>query len=284
MEITFWGVRGSIPAPGPEFNHYGGNTPCVSVRTRRGSWIILDAGTGLTTLGRALMETEFGQGRGRATLLLTHAHWDHIQGFPFFAPVYVSGNRFAICGPSESPAMVEGIREGQMNPHFSPLHSLRNLGAEIQFRACQDGSKIEVEGVVVRARFNPHGRYSALAYRLEEEGCSLVYAPDAGYNGDPLRSEVTELYREATYLIHDTTYTPEDQAARRSRGQSSIADAARVAALCRVKTLVIFHYDQDYTDAQVAALERSSRELLDAEPGGANVALVAAREGLVLKG
>jgi phosphoribosyl 1,2-cyclic phosphodiesterase len=284
MEITFWGVRGSIASPGAEFNRYGGNTPCVSLRTRSGTQLILDAGTGITVLGRALMQSEFGSGKGRATLLLTHAHWDHIQGFPFFAPIFVPGNRFTIFGPAKSSAIVEGILEGQMDPHFSPVHSLRNLGAEIEVMATQEGAKMEVEGLEVLARSNPHGRYSALAYRFEEgdTGASLVYAPDAGYVGGEPSPEVQQLYRGASALIHDCNYTPEDQVARVSRGHSSIADAAHVAALCRVKTLVMFHYDQDYTDTDVDELKRRCRGYLDQEPGGREVKLVAAAEGLTL--
>jgi phosphoribosyl 1,2-cyclic phosphodiesterase len=283
LEVTFWGVRGSIPAPGVEFNRFGGNTACVSVRSASGAQLILDAGTGITVLGRALMEREFGRGVGRATLLLTHAHWDHIQGFPFFAPVFVPGNRFAIYGPAGSPAMVEGILEGQMNPHFSPVHSLRNLGAEIGFRAAQEGLEMEFGDVTVIGRANPHGRTSALAYRLTERGgASVVYAPDAGYPEGRPAELVRQLYRGASLLIHDCTYTPEDQQARRSRGQSSIADAARVAAACRVKSLVMFHYDQDYTDSQVDALRRSCRQHLDGEPGGSDIGLIAAHEGLKL--
>ncbi|MBI4511800.1 MAG: MBL fold metallo-hydrolase, partial [Deltaproteobacteria bacterium] len=102
MEVTFWGVRGSIPAPGPETNKHGGNTSCVSVRTSSGHLIILDMGTGIVRLGRGLMTTEFGRGKGDATVLLSHAHWDHIQGFPFFPPVFVPGNRFQIYGPARS--------------------------------------------------------------------------------------------------------------------------------------------------------------------------------------
>jgi len=283
MEITFWGVRGSIPSPGPEFNRYGGNTPCVSVRTKRGSLVILDAGTGITVLGRSLMGSEFGNGAGQATLLLTHAHWDHIQGFPFFAPVFIPGNTFTIYGSSESPTMVEGILEGQMDPHFSPVHSLRNLGARIEVLAAQDGVSFDVGDLHITGRINPHGRYSALAYRLEEGDRSLVYAPDAGYPDGAPAPAVQEMYRGASILIHDCTYTPEDQDARRSRGQSSIADAARIAASCSVTTLVMFHYDQDYTDDQVDALRDRCRAILDAEPGGKDIKLVAAAEGLTLE-
>jgi phosphoribosyl 1,2-cyclic phosphodiesterase len=283
MQVTFWGVRGSIPAPGPDFNRYGGNTPCVSVRTREGALLILDAGTGLNVLGRVLMRGEFGRGAGRATLLLTHAHWDHIQGFPFFAPFFVRGNRFSIFGPSESPAMVEGILEGQMNPAFSPIHSLRNMGAEIQFFSIGEGSAVESEGARIEARFNAHGRYTALAYRIEEGPSVLVYAPDAGYLDGRPPEKMLALYRGASCLIHDCTYTPEDQGSRRSRGSSSIAEAARAAAAAGARTLAMFHYDQDYTDDHVDELARRCRELLDREEGGEGVELVAAREGLTLE-
>ena len=98
MKIRFWGVRGSIPAPGPETNRYGGNTSCVSVHTSKGL-IIIDMGTGLMHLGNTLMGAEFGKGKGRATILLSHTHWDHIQGLGFFPPVFVAGNQFTVWGP-----------------------------------------------------------------------------------------------------------------------------------------------------------------------------------------
>src|SRR5437879_454891 len=139
MDVTFWGVRGSIPAPGPETNRYGGNTSCVAIRTGRGELIILDAGTGIVSLGKQLLAESFGKGQGEATILLSHAHWDHIQGFPFFAPVLVPGNRFQVYGPSRSSGMLDGILEGQMNPHFSPLYTLKNMGASLEIHGVGDG-------------------------------------------------------------------------------------------------------------------------------------------------
>ena len=129
MKIRFWVVRGSIPAPGPDTNRYGGNTSCVSVTTATGHLIILDMGTGLMHLGNHLLASEFGKGRGAATILLSHAHWDHIQGLGFFAPVFIPGNKFELRGHGRSSSMLEGILEGQMNPNFSPLYTLKNLGA-----------------------------------------------------------------------------------------------------------------------------------------------------------
>src|SRR5690349_20446512 len=135
MRATFWGVRGSIPAPGPETNRYGGNTSCISVRTAGGELIIIDMGTGLMHLGNSLLPGEFGKGHGKATNLLSHAHWDHIQGLGFFAPVFIPGNHFVLRGHGKSSSMLEGILEGQMNPNFSPLYTLKNLGASFEVRA-----------------------------------------------------------------------------------------------------------------------------------------------------
>ncbi len=286
MEVTFFGVRGSIPAPGPETNRYGGNTSCVAV-SASGGLVILDAGTGLVNLGKKLMQREFGQGRGVAAILISHAHWDHIQGFPFFPPIFVPGNRFTIYGPGRSATMLEGILEGQMNPHFSPLYTMRNLGATIELAAInldEDEEFIE-SGLLVRGHQNPHGATTALAYRLEEDGGAgkrvLVYASDAGYPAGGPSEKALRLYHGADLLIHDATYTPEDRAQRLGRGSSSIADAAACAVRAEVKHLALTHYDQDYSDEVVDAMLERCRRLLD-EQGGGHIRLTAAREGLTL--
>jgi phosphoribosyl 1,2-cyclic phosphodiesterase len=282
MIATFWGVRGSVPAPGPEMNRYGGNTSCVELRVSSGALFLIDMGTGAISVGKTLMAGPFGKGQGEAHLFLSHAHWDHIQGFPFFAPVFVPGNKFTVHGPGRSSTMLEGILEGQMNPHFSPLYTMRNLGATIEVHAVDGASEdpsFEVAGVHVRARLNPHGPTQALAYRFEDKGRSLVYASDAGYPPSGPSDEVRALYRGADVLIHDCTYSPEDRAQRISRGFSSIIDAADAALQAGVKKLVMFHYDQDYSDDVVDALYEHTRRLLD-ERGGKAIELVAAAESL----
>jgi phosphoribosyl 1,2-cyclic phosphodiesterase len=281
MEVTFWGVRGSIPAPGPETNRYGGNTSCAHVTTSRGL-LVLDAGTGIVPLGKMMMSGAFGRGTGEATILLSHAHWDHIQGFPFFAPVLVAGNRFNIYGPSRSSQLLEGILEGQMNPHFSPIHTLKNMGAALEIHAVPEGEPFEVQGVRITARLNPHGTTKALAYRIEDGGRSVVYAPDCGYPNSGPTPEMIELYRGADLLIHDCTYSPEDRSERLARGFSSIAEAADSAARARAKHLAMFHYDQDYGDDKVDELRDRCRKMLDAA-GATDTRLTAAAEGMTLK-
>lgn len=284
MTVSFYGVRGSIPAPGPETVRYGGNTSCVAVRTTAGRLLILDSGTGITRLGRELMAGEFGRGGGTAAILLSHAHWDHIQGFPFFPPIFVPGNRFAVYGPGRSSAMLEGILEGQVNPHFSPLYTMKNLGAVFDLVPVHgDGEEAPLcwEGVEIRGRRNPHGQTSCLAYRLACAGQVLVYAPDAGYPPNGPSEEVLALYHGADVLIHDATYTPEDRRRRLARGNASFVDAADAALRAGVRRLVLFHYDQDYSDDQVDGCWRECRRYLD-QRGGAHIELIAACEGLTL--
>jgi phosphoribosyl 1,2-cyclic phosphodiesterase len=283
MELTFWGVRGSIPAPGPGTVRYGGNTCCVSLRTAAGRLIVFDCGTGARNLGIALMGGgPFAQGRGEGSILLSHAHWDHIQGFPFFVPLYVPGNRFRIFGGAKSSSMLEGILEGQMAPQYFPVQTLKNMGATIDIVAISDGVPVDVEGCRVLARTNPHGRSGALAFRVEEAGKAVVYASDAGYPPAGAPAASIDLYRGADVLIHDSTYTPDDRARYLDRGFSSVDDAVAAALAARVRRLILFHFDQDYADADVDALCARARRLLD-EKGGGEIQVEGAVEGTTLE-
>ncbi|HEY3804321.1 MAG TPA: MBL fold metallo-hydrolase [Kofleriaceae bacterium] len=275
MKIKFWGVRGSIPAPGPETNRYGGNTSCVSVHTDDGKLIIIDMGTGLMHLGNTLMAGAFGKGQGKAAILLSHTHWDHIQGLGFFAPVFIAGNQFTVWGPGGSPKVLEDILEGQMDPNFSPLQTLRNFSASFDVRAASCGPSFDADGVRVTAREHPHGATRALAFRIEHGGKSFVYASDVGYPEEGPPPGAIALYKHADVLLHDSTYRPADQATRRGRGFSSYEDACSAAIAAQVKTLVPFHYDQDYTDDDVDQIVAACRALV--EPHG--IAVVPAREG-----
>jgi phosphoribosyl 1,2-cyclic phosphodiesterase len=285
MKIRFWGVRGSIAAPGPETVRYGGNTACVSVHTRAGGLVIIDMGTGLMHLGHALLAGAFGQGTGRATILLSHTHWDHIQGLGFFSPVFVAGNTFTVWGPGGSPDVLEAILEGQMDPNFSPLQTLKNFSAVFDVKAAPLDAPFDAEGVTITARAHPHGQSTALGFRITEPGepgpagRTFVYASDVGQpTEDGPDPEAIAFYQGAHVLLHDATYRPSDQATRRNRGFSSYEDAAAAAVAARVGRLVTFHYDQDYSDDDVDELVAGCRQALD-DLGGAHIGLVPAREG-----
>jgi len=276
MKIKFWGVRGSIPAPGPETNRYGGNTSCVSIHTATGGLVIIDMGTGLMHLGNSLMAGAFGKGKGSAAVLLSHTHWDHIQGLGFFAPVFIPGNQFTVWGPGGSPEVLEAILEGQMDPNFSPLQTLKNFSARFDVRALpSDSSPVEAEGVTISGWLHPHGATTALAFRIEEAGKSFVYASDIGYPEAGPTDDAIAFFRGATVLLHDSTYRPDDQATRRNRGFSSYEDACAAAVAARAKKLVTFHYDQDYSDDDVDQIVAACKATL--KPHGIEV--VPAREG-----
>lgn len=279
MKIRFWGVRGSIPAPGPDTIRYGGNTSCVSVHARSGALVIIDMGTGLMPLGNALMTGAFGAGHGTATILLSHTHWDHIQGLGFFAPVFVAGNSFTVWGPGGSSDVLEDILEGQMDPNFSPLQTLKNFSARFEVHAIDLARTLAVDGLTITAREHPHGATTALAFRITEGERSFVYASDVGQPtcAGPDPGSVA-FFRGADVLLHDTTYRPADQATRRNRGFSSYEDAAAAAVAAGVGRLVTFHYDQDYSDDDVDEVIASCRRALDARGGGA-IGLCPAREG-----
>ncbi|HEY4240916.1 MAG TPA: MBL fold metallo-hydrolase [Kofleriaceae bacterium] len=272
MKIRFWGVRGSVPAPGPDTIRYGGNTACVSVETASGGLVIIDLGTGLLALGNELMRGAFGRGAGEAAILLSHTHWDHIQGLGFFTPVFIGGNRFTLWGPGGSPEVLEGILEGQMDPNFSPLQTLKNFSAGFDVRAID--AVFETQGVRITARPHEHGSATALAFRIEEGDRAFVYASDVGQPAGAL-PETVAFYRGADVLLHDTTYFPEDQETRLNRGFSTVDDAAAAAIAAGVKTLVTFHYDQDYTDDDVDRLVERCR----AQLGDSKIRVVPAREG-----
>lgn len=285
MEVTFWGVRGSIPAPGPGTVRYGGNTSCVSVQTDSGQLLVLDCGTGARNLGLALLAAEAGggfrTGEGTAAILLSHTHWDHIQGFPFFSPLYVAGNTFHIYGPAKSSALLEGILEGQMAPQYFPVQTLKNMGARIEIAALEVGKPFELQGCQVTAIENPHGRVGALGFRIEDGVRALVYASDVGYGPAGPDERARALYRNVDLLIHDSTYTPEDRARYPQRGLASVTEAVTAAIDAKARRLALFHYDQDYADSDIDALvERGRRAIADA---GSSLELIPAAEGLSLR-
>jgi phosphoribosyl 1,2-cyclic phosphodiesterase len=274
MRIRFWGVRGSIAAPGPDTASVGGNTSCVEVRCGQ-TLIILDAGTGIRRLGEGLIGDPRTGGID-ATVLLSHLHWDHIQGLPFFVPAYLPSSRLSIAGTAHGVMSLRDALAHQMTAPVFPVR-LAELAATIDFLEVRPGDSFDVGEAQVRAvRLNHPG--GVLAYRIEHEGRSVVYATDTEHYAcvDPTLRDLAE---GADALIYDAQYTPEEYRgdAGRSRvgwGHSTYVAAAELARAAGVGQLVLFHHDPTRSDAAVAAIETSTRDLFASS--------FAAREGSVM--
>ena len=268
MKVRFWGTRGSIPTPGASTVRYGGNTACVEVRDSTGSLLILDAGTGLRELGASLMNGG-GPRPFSVDLLLSHLHWDHIQGIPFFRPAYDPKTSLRIKGPKQSRTMRELLGLGMDDPFF-PV-DLDELPARIEVAELDDGSDEQIGRFRVRAAslFHPS---PALAYRLEADDRSLVYATDTEdpFSGRP--NPVIALATGADLLIHDAQYLETDF--KPTWGHSTIASAIDVAMKAKVKKLVLYHHDPDRTDE---ALDQIAKDV-----GGGPLEIVVAREKMEL--
>jgi phosphoribosyl 1,2-cyclic phosphodiesterase len=286
LRIQFWGTRGSIPSPGPTTVRYGGNTPCVEVRTSDGWLIVLDAGTGIRELGRSLIERANGAPI-MGDIFLTHAHWDHIQGLPFFGPIFQRGNHFTIWGSKSMETSIDRVVRDQMSPVVFPV-TFEQLDAVIDFRtmdaeACE-GTGYQVQACQVR---HPGG---ALGYRFTERnnnGGALVYMSDnelsakASYDSpNDWRQQMVEFVRGAQVFVHDTMYTIEEYDHHRGWGHSTYQDATELAIDADVGTLVLFHHKPERTDDDVDRRVEECRAL--AERRGSPLRVVAAAEGLTL--
>ena len=272
FSIRFWGVRGSIASPGPETARVGGNTSSVELAigdTR----ILLDAGTGLRRLGDRLL----AEGSLEATVLLSHLHWDHIQGLPFFAPIYLPKTRLTVMGQRGERLGLRDVLAHQMTSPVFPVR-LDELGSRLETRELKSGERFSVGPAEITAvKLNHPG--GVLAYRIGYQGASLVYATDTEHYScvDPALRQLAE---GADVLIYDSQYTPEEYAGERgpSRvgwGHSTFEAGARLAAGAGVDRYVLFHHDPRRSDDAVFEIEKRAQALF---PGA-----VAACEGMVLE-
>ncbi len=258
MLVRFHGVRGSTPTCDLSTWRYGGNTPSVEVETPGGHRIIMDGGTGLRSLGRWLPLNGV-PGPFRATFLLSHYHWDHIQGLPFFRPLYDPRNRFEFFGPEpEGGATMESALQGQMIRPYFPVE-LSALTAARAFTAVGPGDRWEIGDASVTA-VQLHHPQRCLGFRIETATAVVAYASDTE-PGDPAGDRaVRHLARSADLLIYDAQYAPAALDQRRGWGHSSWLEAVAVAKDAGVRHLVLFHHDPESSDATLDRFVRLARE------------------------
>ncbi len=276
MRIKFWGTRGSIAVPGRETIRYGGNTTCLEITLQSGRVVVIDAGTGIRALGDKLSsENE----KVDIHLLVTHIHWDHVLGFPYFSPLYKSASSIQIDG---YPTCMNGLRstfDNKMGDGFFPV-KFADLRAGIHYLEILNHGALEIDETVIDTMplHHPQGGFG---FRFRERGKVLVFITDNELRSDAWKGlspeDYTKFCEGADLLIHDAQYTPEEIEERRDWGHSDYRSALDVAWKAGVKKLILFHHDPSRTDPQVADIERNCDRLAREE----NSALLveAAREG-----
>ena len=293
--LKFWGVRGSIPTPGPGTVRYGGNTSCIEVRAD-GEIIILDGGTGLRLLGKQL-NSEFAERPLELTLLLTHTHWDHIQGLPFFLPVYQTQNHLRIVGYEGAKHGLGSVLTGQMESPFFPI-GLREVPANVEIVEMK-GLSFQIGKVRVEACLANHPGV-CMGYRLFTSSGSVAFFPDnephfghlhtdvGSGMGDTTRVEyarnedkkILAFLKDVDVLIMDSQYDCDEYKKHRGWGHACLDQTVDFALQAQVRRLFLFHHDPEHDDAKVDEMLAHARKLVAQKKGDLRVD--AAREGLAI--
>lgn len=257
VSVRFWGVRGSIACPEPSHTHFGGNTSCVEFRVDK-ERIILDSGTGIRRLGLALLRKKVA----RATLLLSHTHWDHIDGFPFFAPLYDKSFQLLVKAGhlSQLEGGLQSVIDKQMSNPYFPV-PIQALSATLTIEDFKSGESFSpLPGVVVRTLPLPHPG-GATAYRLEAQGRSLCYITDTEHVPGRPYHELIRFLENADLVVYDSTYTDEEFTGKRGWGHSTWQEGIRLCQWAGVERLALFHHDPAHDDDCMRKIDRKARRL-----------------------
>lgn len=259
MRIRFWGVRGTIPTPGLKTVRYGGNTACIEILTTDQQVIIIDAGTGIRGLGQ-LLQREHPQ-RITGCILISHTHWDHIQGFPFFKPVFGRHNRFVLVGRKRVDQRLEAALAGQFTESYLPF-GYKTLPADLLVKEVKSGEKFIIgESTIVKvADLNHPG--GSLGFRIEDKGSTFVYCSDTGHYADGFTESVLELAQGADFLVHDSHFATVAEARQYAEwGHSCWLESTQIAIEANVNCLGLFHYSPDLSDDELDNILLEARKM-----------------------
>jgi phosphoribosyl 1,2-cyclic phosphodiesterase len=284
LSFTFWGVRGSIPVPGPTTIRYGGNTACIEVRSDRDDWVIFDAGTGIRVLGESLDLSK----KYDVNILISHPHWDHISGFPFFTPIYIPGNRLTIYGPSTNDLSIEEIFSDQMQYTFFPVRTAE-LVADITYHELTEEQFTLGNFTIDTIKLNHP--VDCLGYRLTYDDTVFVYLGDNEpyYNiygdGDEdveamvqtMNRRLIDFVRGADVLVADSQYTTAEYQNKRGWGHSTTHHLINMSIRAGVSSVFFFHHDPQRTDDDLDRIVQHYRDKLREK--GYSLEIDAAREG-----
>ena len=285
VSVQFWGTRGSLAKPGRKTLRYGGNTSCVQVTSPRGSLVVIDCGTGAHDLGQSLVANAKGPLRG--SILISHTHWDHIQGFPFFAPLFVRGADWNVYGPAGLGESLRDTLAGQMQYTYFPI-KLDELGASIRFHDLVEGT-FEIDDIRITTRYLNHPALT-LGYRLEMDGICVVYScdhePDSRNPGHPeplneIDQRHSEFLNGADLVIHDAQFTDAEYAGKKGWGHSPVEYVSEIGQRAGVKRLAFSHHDPTRTDDELDQIVESVRADLRAKKSPMQV--FAAADGQIVE-
>lgn len=281
MLVKFWGVRGSVPVPGPTTIKYGGNTACIEVRCGK-DIIIIDGGTGLRLLGLDLMKRGFapsskdGRGKGKAHIFFSHMHWDHIQGFPFFCPAFIKGNKLNIYGFKHLNVNLEETLVGQQQLPNYPV-SISEMGADIKFVELNESDVVRINSTIVTmAKLNHPG--GSFGYKISCKGRTLVYGCDYEHY-DGMDKKLFNFVKGADAIIYDAQYTPDEyygngnNPCKQGWGHSTWEKGVELAVAAGIKKLILFHHG--HSDEDMERIEKTAKSRFKNS--------IAAREGLEVK-
>lgn len=287
MYVKFWGTRGSVPVPGKDTIKYGGNTPCVEVRTSDNKLLILDAGTGIRALGYYIIQNEINE---PLDILLSHYHWDHIQGIPFFVPIYQKDRKITFYGIPGSEESIQKLLSKQMGKDYFPI-KIEDVPAKIKFEHIRPNESFKLDGLTIET-YNVYHPSPTLTFKISEKNKCVVYMTDNELDvKDENDSNISEKVREKNeklihfcnkcdYLIHDMMFDEKLIKAKLGWGHSSNKALANFAMLAQVKNIVFFHYNPEYTDAKIDQLLESTQAEL--KKNGSEINCIASEEGLTI--
>jgi phosphoribosyl 1,2-cyclic phosphodiesterase/ActR/RegA family two-component response regulator len=255
IEVTFWGVRGTLPVPGPRAFRYGGNTPCITLAFSRGQYFIFDAGSGIKELSNHLLAT--GGNKLDAKIFISHPHWDHINALPFFTPLFIPGNEFEVLGARQANVSMRELISAQMDDVYFPI-TLKEFSARVYFRDLGQ-EEFEIDDITIKTMLLNHPG-NCLGYRIEYGGRSFCYItdnemflPDSQFYNSEYVEQLTTFVKETDALVIDSTYTDSEYASKVGWGHSCIGQVTELAHNANVKVLYLFHHDPDQDDDAIDA-------------------------------
>jgi phosphoribosyl 1,2-cyclic phosphodiesterase len=259
MKIRCWGARGSIPVSGAEYVTYGGDTTCMEIRTREDDVIVVDAGSGIRRLGSLLVQ----ENRDQISMVFTHAHWDHILGFPFFKPAYRKGTAIQMFGCPQAQESIQDMISRTMEAPYFPVN-FQDLQADFSYHeACETSFSIKTVTLTPIPLSHPN---QGFGYRFTENGKSFVFLTDneLGYQhpGGLTFEDYVQFSRGADFLIHDAEFTPEEYRHTRTWGHSVYTEALCLALEAKVATFGIFHHNQERSDLSLGKLVEDCRRIV----------------------